>query len=160
MRLMGLIRFLSIIGLFFASSAAFAHQNVLNITVENKSKAPYTLVIYGSGSAYEIINAFDTLPAQKNATIQINYEPQEDSKTKNTEPTYHILLLNSDTDCCKVEYSAHPSHSSQYHFFKSKKFIAKLKSYEGPCQVWRESADTLHVVLVGKEPVKTELVGS
>lgn len=144
-----LTRGLISLGLLLTSSLSFATQSTLNIIVENQSQTPYTLVIYGAGSTYEIIDAFDTLASQKSATVKIDYQLKAE-ETKNHKPVYHVLLLNSDTDCCRVEYTAHPAHPSQYHFFKPNQFKAKLKSYTGPCKVWKESADTLHIILVEK----------
>jgi len=143
------LRFFISLGLLSISALSFASQNILNIVVENQSKTPYTLVIYGEDSTYEIIDGFDTLKAKKSATIRIAYQAKE-KKSQAHKPVYHILLLNSDTDHCKVEYLAHPAHPSQYHFFKPNTFMTKLKSHEGPCNVWKESANTIHIVLIEK----------
>lgn len=142
-----LIRLFVCFSLLAVSSFSFAGHNTLNITIENKSHTPFSLIIYGNGPSYEIVNAFDSLASKETGTIQINYQAKNNDQ-KNPEPVYHILLLNSDKECCRVQYTAHPGRHSHDHFFKSEKLHAELKSFTGPCKAWKESDDVLHITLV------------
>ncbi len=147
MSLARLIRLFALLSLAFNSSAALASDSILNILVENTSMTPYALVIYGSDSSYEIIDGFDTLAAQQSATVQINY-PANDQKDSKLKPIYHILLLNLDDDCCRIEYSAHPASSSPYRLLRARQFTVKLKSFSGSCKVWQDSPSKLHIILI------------
>ncbi len=142
-----LIQLTLLLALSLAYSTGFAFKSTLHIYINNQSQQPYSLIIYGSGNSYEIINAFDTLPPQKTGTVQIDYQLKESDKKS---PIYHILLLNSEKDRCTVEYTAHPVHPLERRLFHTKKFDTQLKSYKGPCKAWKKDRDSLYITLLNK----------
>ncbi len=148
------ISLLTAVALYFISLNSFAfhsftENNSVEIHIDNHSSKEYSLIIYGSGTPYEVNTDFNSIRPNQSGCIKISYTIPD--TTRKFHPAKHTVMLQSEKNHCKVLYSAHPTKKLIY-LPHTQLVKSKLHSQEGSCKAWQESKNIIHIELVEIAP--------